>query len=285
MSKLVYQPVDDFFIEVSLINLNTLFNEQLFLVEIEEKEQNKIREFLENVKNSDIICFPEYSYNENLYDIYKSFSDENNVIIIGGSGLEPIDDKFYAYTPVFIPTKDILKVYKKHITIDERTLSKGKLIPYPNPTERDFRIVKNDFDFIFSIFICYDFLQENYNERTDIVFIPQYETSPKHFINTANSIVQGRDNFVFGVNNSDNTSLRSLGFANLNKSIMDSFIKFKIRKKEYKDNVGEHLLEHFTLIYDVTEERVLTFRLNLAKPVPKPYNFSRQNYEPNVMLI
>ena len=285
MSKLVYQPVDDFFIKVSLINLNTLYNELNFCVEVNEEVLSKIRGYLDNLKTSDIICFPEYSYSEELYDIYKCFSDENNVIIVGGSGLEAIDDKFYAYTPVFIPTKDMRKVYKKHITIKEKTLSRGKLIVYPNPIERDFRIERNDICFVFSVFICYDFLQENYNERTDVVFIPQFESSPKLFINTANLIVQGRENFVFGVNNSDNISLRSLGFANLNTTIMDSFIKFKIRKKEYKDNNGEHLLEHHTLIYDIIEERVLTFRLNLAKPVPKRYNFSYNNYEPNVMLM
>ena len=285
MSKLVYQPADDFFIGVSLINLNTLFNELTFRVEVNEEVLNKIRGFLDRIKNSDIVCFPEYSYSEDLYDIYKHFSDENNVIIIGGSGLEPISDEFYAYSPVFIPNKDVFKVYKKHITVDEKLLSKGKLIDYPNPTERDFRIVSNDSEFVFSVFICYDFLQENYNKRTDVVFIPQFESSPRHFINEANKIIQLRDNFVFGVNNSDNTSLRSLGFANLNKSIMNSFIKFKIRKKEYKCNAEEFLLEHYSLVYDVVEERVLTFRINLAKPIPKPYNHSAHNRAPSIMLI
>jgi len=284
MSKLVYQPRTDFFIEISVLNLNILLNPQTFEVNIDDDTRNKITTLLEESSNSNIICFPEFSYNESLFEIYKQFSDENNVIIIGGSGLEEVEGGFYAFCPVFIPNKELIKVYKRYLTIEERTYSRGQLLPYPNPTERHFRIEQNNDEYVFSIYICYDFLQDTYDSRSDIVFIPQFEKSPRHFINEANKIVQGFDNFVLGINNSDN-SMRSIGFANLNKSMIQAFSSMNIRRKHYKDQDDEFLNEHHTIIYDIIDEQRISFRLNLANPVPKPYNFSYSNYEPSVLVL
>lgn len=284
MSKLVYQPRQDFFVEISLFNLTSMLNEQTFEVEINNQIFEKIENFLNVSKSSNIICFPEYCYSNQLHDLYREFSNQNDVIIIGGSGIENNGDDYYAYCPVFIPNKDIIKVYKKVLTIPEIAFSKGRLKPYPNNTERHFNIEFNDAQFVFTIFICYDFLQENYETRTDIVFIPQFEPSPNHFINKANVVVQGHDNFVLGINNSKDT-FRSIGFANLNKSLIDAFYKQKIRKKDYKDCDGFLLNEHHTIIYDLKTEQKTSIRLNLANPVPKPYNFSYHNYEPSVLIV
>ena len=283
MSKLVYQPRTDFFVEVSIINLNSLLNDETFEVEISQNTIVKIESFLNNSLESNIICFPEYTYSESLNELYRNFSNQNNIIIIGGSGIEINGNNSFAYCPIFIPNKDLIKVYKKFITVDERALSGGRLIPYPNETERNFLIQYNDYEYVFSVFICYDFLQESYNNRSDIVFVPQFEKSPRHFINCATDIVQGFDNFVLGINNS-NDSMRSVGFGNLNSTLIHAFTKLKKRKKEYKDTDGNHLNEHFNLIYDLTEEQLLKIRINLANPVPKPYNFSYSQYEPTVLI-
>lgn len=284
MSKLVYQPRTDFFIEVGLINLESLLNETTFEVEVNAQTINKIQTHLGNSLDTNIICFPEYTYSDQLFDLYRNFSNQNNIIIIGGSGIETDGNNSYAYCPLFIPNKDLIKVYKKYLTVEERTFSKGKLIPFPNSTEREFCIEFNNYEYVFSVYICYDFLQEKYNQRSDIVFIPQFETSPRHFINSSPSIIQGFDNFVLGVNNSDGKSLRSLGFGNLNSTLINAFSKLKKRKKDYKDTDGTKLNEHYSLIYDLTEEQLLKLRLNLANPVPKQYNFSYTQYEPTILI-
>jgi hypothetical protein len=283
MSKLIYQPRQDFFVDVSLFNLNCMLNEEDFEVQISPEHIAKIEAFLQTSKNSNILCFPEYCYSQDLHDIYRQFSDENGVIIIGGSGIEESGADYHAFCPVFIPGKETIKVYKKVLTVPEIAFSKGRLKKYPNETERHFNIEFNDAEFVFTVYICYDFLQENYDTRTDIVFIPQYESSPNHFIHRGNTIVQGHDNFVLGINNSNDT-FRSFGFANLNKTLIDAFSKQKIRKKEYKDGDGLMMNEHHSIIYDLKDEQKISIRLNLANPVPKQYNFSFHNFEPSVLV-
>lgn len=284
MSKLVYQPRTDFFLEVGLINLETLLNDDTFIVEINEQTITKIQTHLQNSLDTHIICFPEYTYSDELHDLFRDFSNQNNIIIIGGSGIEFNGNNYYAYCPIFIPNKELIKVYKKYLTVEERTFSRGRLESYPNPTERNFRIELNEIEFVFSVYICYDFLQEKYNTRSDIVFIPQFESSPRHFINSSTDIVEGYDNFVLGINNSNNQTLRSLGFGNLNSTLIAAFSKSKKRKKEYKDTDGNYLNEHHTLIYDLVDEQLLKLRLNLANPVPKPYNFSYTQKEPTILI-
>jgi len=284
MSKLVYQPRKDVFIEVGIVNLESLLNDETFEVEINPQIVIKIQTHLNNSLDTNIICFPEYTYSDSLYELYRAFSDQNNIIIIGGSGIENNENNFYAYCPIFIPNKELIKVYKKYLTIEEKAFSGGRLISYPNATERDFLIEFNDVEFVFSVYICYDFLQENYNKRSDIVFIPQFEPSPRHFINMCTSIVQGFDNYVLGINNSNKKSLRSLGFGNLNSTLINAFSRQKKRKKEYLDADGATLNEHHTLIYDLIDEQLLKIRLNLANPVPKAYNFSYSQYEPTILI-
>lgn len=285
MSKLIYQPQNDFFIFVNLINFENSINLDTFKVEINDEKRNRIENYLNDSKNANIVCFPEFTYCDSLYDLYTNFSIENEVIIIGGSGLEEYQtDKYFAYCPIFFPNGEIAKVYKQFITVEEKTYSKGKLVGYPNPTQRDYKIITEELEYVISIFICYDFLQCEYKLRTDVVFIPQLEKSPQHFINRGNNIVQGFDNFVFGVNNFTGSS-RSIGFTNLNSSLISAFSSMKFRKQKYVDSEGEKLNEHHTIIYDVKEEKIIKLRLNLAKPVPKPYNFSYQNHEPNIMIL
>jgi hypothetical protein len=284
MNKLVYQPRTDFFIEVGLINLESLLNEATFEVEVTAQTINKIQTHLNNSLDTNIICFPEYTYSDQLFDLYRDFSNQYNIIIIGGSGIESYGNNYYAYCPIFIPNKELIKVYKKHVTVEERTYSRGRLISYPNETERDFLIDFNNYEYVFSVYICYDFLQENYSKRSDIVFVPQFETSPRLFINTSTNIIQGFDNFVLGINNSDGISLRSLGFGNLNPSLINAFSKMRKRKKYYKDEDQKELNEHFSLIYDLTDEQLLRLRLNLANPVPKHYNFSYTQHEPTILI-
>ncbi len=284
MNKLVYQPRTDFFIEVGLINLESLLNDATFKVEVTAQTINKIQTHLNNSLDTNIICFPEYTYSDQLFDLYRDFANQYNIIIIGGSGIESDGNNCFAYCPIFIPVKELIKVYKKHVTVEERTYSRGRLISYPNETERDFLIDFNNYEYVFSVYICYDFLQENYSKRSDIVFVPQFETSPRLFINTSTNIIQGFDNFVLGINNSDGTSLRSLGFGNLNPSLINAFSKMKKRKKNYKDADQKELNEHFSLIYDLTDEQLLRLRLNLANPVPKHYNFSYTQYEPTILI-
>ncbi|GGC85755.1 hypothetical protein GCM10011508_11280 [Flavobacterium lutivivi] len=285
MSKLVYQPESDFFVNVNLINFEKCIDEETFTINIGAEKLARIKQYLTNSLDCNIICFPEFSYNDSLFQMYKEYSDLNGVIVIAGSGIETVgNNQFYAYCPVFLPNEETVKVYKKFITVDEKAYSKGRLIEYPNSTQRNFKIITEDLEYVFSIYICYDFLQCDYKVRTDMVFIPQLEGSPRHFINKGNEVVQGYDNFVFGVNNCcDN--FRSLGFANLNSSIIKAFSKFKIRANSYSDANEDKLNEHHTIIYDISTEQALKFRLNLAKPVAKPYNFSYQNYEPNIIML
>jgi len=232
MSKLVYQPRTDFFIEVGLINLQSVLNEATFEVEVNAQTIKKIQEHLKNSLDTNIICFPEYTYSDELYDLFRNFSNQNKIIIIGGSGIENNGNISYAYCPIFIPNKDLIKVYKKYPTVEEKAFSKGRLIAFPDATERHFLIEFNNYEFVFSVYICYDFLQEKYSKRSDIVIIQQYEKSPRHFINSSTSIIQGFDNFVLGVNNSDGQTLRSLGFGNLNSTLINAFSKLKKRKKD-----------------------------------------------------
>mgnify|MGYP001166112262 CR=1 FL=1 len=55
-------------------------------------------------------------------------------------------------------------------------------------------------------------------------------------------------------------------------------------KKDYKEADGTKLNEHYSLIYDLTDEQLLKLRLNLANPVPKQYNFSYTQYEPTILI-
>ena len=273
MGKLVYQPPQDFFVQVSVCSVNTFLNLNPFSVNLNEANREKITAALHNSVGSNFILFPEYTYTEELQEQYQNYCNENNCIIIGGSGLESVGANFYAYAPVFIPNKELMKVYKRHITNDETIYSGGRIIPYPDEVLRQIRLEGEVNDILFSVFVCYDFLIENKTERDDIVFVPQYEQSPQQFIAEGDRISKGMRNFVLGANNS-NDNQQSLGFAILNGALITALANGNWRNVEYNDGQGEAMNYHNTIVYDTTGEKLLTFRLNLAKPFSLAFNYS-----------
>lgn len=273
MGKLIFQPPQDFFVQVSVCSVNTFLNLNPFSVNLTEANRQKITTALQHSIGSNFILFPEYTYTDELQVQYQNYCNDNNCIIIGGSGLESVGANFYAYAPVFIPNKELMKVYKRHITNDETIYSGGRIIPYPDEVQRQIRLEGEENDILFSVFVCYDFLIENKTEREDIVFVPQYEQSPQQFITEGDRISKGMRNFVLGANNS-NDDQQSLGFAILNGTLITALANGHWRNAEYNDGQGEPMNYHNTIIYDTTGEKLLTFRLNLAKPFSLAFNYS-----------
>ncbi|AOZ99519.1 hypothetical protein [Flavobacterium commune] len=227
--------------------------------------------------------FPEYTYSHDLEPIYRNYSNENSTVIIGGSGLETIGNEFYAYCPIFLPNQEIIKVYKKHITNDERILSQGQIIAFPNEVPREIRLIVGENEILFSVYVCYDFIIEAKNDRADIVFVPQYESSPQQFINEGDKVSKGMKNFVIGANNSNNNQ-RSLGFAILNSTMINGLSMQSYRNQNY-ENAGQKLDQHHTTIYDVLGERIMVFRLNIGRPYSLPFTFSLDDSEPVLIPI
>src|SRR4051812_22503309 len=118
MGKLVYQPPQDYFVQVSICSVNSFLSLHPFQISINEANLLKVQSVVQHSLESNFILFPEYTYTEVLQPIYQEHCDQNNCIIIGGSGLEAVDNNhFWAYCPVFLPnTPEPIKVYKKHIT-------------------------------------------------------------------------------------------------------------------------------------------------------------------------
>lgn len=279
MGKLVYQEPQDFFVQISVCSLNSFIVRNPFSVLINQVNRGKINSVLENSIGSNFILFPEYTYNTELQEIYQNYCNQNDCIIIGGSGLEPIGHSFYAYSPIFIPNQEVSKVYKKHITYDETVYSGGRIIGYPNEVQRQIRINGADNDIKFSVYICYDFLIENKLERDDIIFVPQYEHSPLQFMNEGDRISKGFKNFVIGANNANNNQ-RNLGFAILNSQLITALTAMGWRLGNYLDAEANRLDFHHTIFYDTKGELVLKFRINIGRPYSLPYTYNLGDNQP-----
>lgn len=279
MSKLVYQEPQDYFVQVSVCSLNSFLVLNPFAVNISATNRLKIDAVLNNSIGSKFILFPEYTYSDELQEIYQNYCNENGCIIIGGSGLEAIGNNFYAYSPVFLPNQETIKVYKKHITNDETVYSEGRIIAYPNDVQREISIsVDEDTSFTVSVYVCYDFLIEN-KKRTDVIFVPQYEQSPQQFINEGDRISKGMKNFVLGANNSNNNQ-RSLGFAILNSQLITALTARHWRPENYLDGQGNQMDFHHTTFYDTQGEKLLKFRINIGRPYSLPYTYNLADNQP-----
>jgi hypothetical protein len=284
MSKLVYQPPQDYLVEVSICSLNSFLNLDTFSIDISPERRNKIDTILNNSIGCQFLMFPEYTFSDELNILYQTFSNSNNCIIIAGSGLEQIGNNYYAYCPVFLPNQEIIKVYKKRITDDEKIFSSGRIVDFPNEVQRQIRVEIADYSISFSVYVCYDFIIENKNNRTDLIFVPQYESSPERFINESDKISRGYNNFVLGANNS-NENQRSLGFATINKTIITALSARNWRQNNYNDGEERPLNHHFSVFYDITGERQIKFRLNVGKPFSFPITFSLEGGEPLIIPI
>lgn len=285
MGKLPYQPQEDCLVQVSICSVNTFINPHPFSINLTEANRQKINSALQNSIGSNFILFPEYTYTDELQIQYQNFSNQNNCIIIGGSGLEAVNANFYAFAPVFLPNQELIKVYKRRITPIETVISGGKLIDYPDKVPRQIRVaVNDDTDVIVSVYVCYDFLVENKSDRDDIIFVPQYEPSPQQFISEGDKISKGWENFVFGANNSNNNQ-RSLGFASLNSQIINGLASRNWRAHAYSDEHGNQMNYHNTISYDIQGEKLLTFRINVGKPFSKASTFSFEGNQPILVPI
>ncbi|HLF52555.1 hypothetical protein [Flavobacterium sp.] len=281
MAKLVYEEPEDYLVRVSICSILSFLSINPFQINVDVE---KIQDILVNSTESNFIIFPEYTYSLVLEEIYQNFSNDNNCVIIGGSGLEQIGNKYYAYCPVFIPNSASIKVYKKYITAEETVLSAGKIIGYENDVQREIVLTIGDRDLSFSIYVCYDFLVENKDKRSDIIFVPQYEGSPEQFINEGDRISKGYRNFVIGCNNCNNNQ-RSIGFAILNSSLIDSLHLQHYRNSEYNDMNAKHLNQHHTIFYDINKERLISFDINIGRPYSLPFNYNLGNLKPVLIPI
>lgn len=273
MGKLLNQQQPDHYVQISVCSVDTFLNLHPFSIDLNAVNHEKINSALENAIGSNFILFPEYTYTDILQEQYQNYCNQHNCIIIGGSGLESIGANYYAYAPVFLPHKELIKVYKKNITADERLYSGGRIIPYPNAVQRQIRLEGNEVDIEFSVYVCYDFIVENKTERQDLVFVPQFEQSPQQFISEGDRISKGMRNFVLGANNSNNNQ-KSYGFAILNNAIITALNVGGWREANYLNAEGEKLNHHHTIIYDSLGEKLFTFQLNLATPYSLAFNYN-----------
>lgn len=281
MTKLVYQAHEDYFVKVTICSMQSFLNINPFQINV---DLEKIQSVLQNSTDSNFLIFPEYTYTDELEEVYQTFTNRNNCVIIGGSGLESVGNEFYAYCPVFIPNQPIMKVYKKHITNQETILSCGKIIGYKEDVQREIIFTNGDRDLTFSVYVCYDFLVENIKNRTDIIFIPQYEASPEQFINEADKLSKGFRNFVIGSNNCNNNQ-RSLGFAILNNSIIELLHLQQYRNEKYSDMNNEYLNCHHTIFYDIDDERIVSFNLNIGRPYSLAFNYNLSDLRPVLIPV
>lgn len=272
MTKLVYTQPVDYFVKVSVCSLTQCLDEHDFTITVDTV---KIETILNRIPNDTrFIVFPEYSYNDDLYQLYRNYSDQNNCIVIGGSGLqENADSSLYAFCPVFIPNTELIKVYKKHITVPETVISGGRLRNYTDDIQRLIVIDLNGFSITFSVYVCYDFIRESKDYRADIVFIPQFELSPDTYISHGDDTVKKHRNFVVGCNNANG---RSIGFAIINNSIINGLHIGSYRSPNYIDANQKFLMHHHTVIYDTMEEKIITMNLNLGCPFSLPFNIYNQ---------
>ena len=243
MGKLLNQQQPDYYVQISVCSLNSFLTLNPFSINLSEANREKINTSLAHSIGSNFLLFPEYTYTPDLQEQYQNYCNENNCIIIGGSGLESVGANYYAYAPVFIPNKELIKVYKRNITPEETIYSGGRILPYPEAVQRRILLEGNEIDILFSVFVCYDFIVENITERHDIVFVPQYEQSPQQFISEGDKISKGWRNFVLGANNS-NDNQRSLGFAILNNAIITALSANGLREAEYLNAAREKLNHH-----------------------------------------
>lgn len=280
MSRLVFQQPTNFVVEVSVCTLKPMISFNPVDVELTNVSEAKIDTILEECKQSKYILFPEYTYCEKLKDKYQNFSNNNNCVIIGGSGLEKIKSNFYAYCPVFVPNKDPIIIYKRNITNSETVLSGGRIIGYPGEIKREILIeYEDDLNVTIAIYVCYDFLLETVSKRNDILFIPQYENSHGQFISRGSEISKGYQNFVFGANN-QGENRRSFGFAVLNNDSIENLAYLKWRLPEYLNGEGDNTNHHHSVVYDQNKESLMRFDINLGVPYSMAFNYSNLGYAP-----
>ncbi len=288
MNKLpVFQPHSNFIVEVSVCSILPFFRLKPFGIVLTAEVESKIDTVLSNTTSSQFIVFPEYCYTEGLREKYQTHSDANNSVIIAGSGLEEIGNNYYAFCPIFVPNREPIKIYKKHITLNERMLSNGRILPYPDDVQREIPVEYQNRIVMISVYICYDFLVEAPQNRTDITFVPQFENEPGQFISRASELSKGDLNFVFGANcigaTDNGNNRRSLGFAVLNNAGVNNLSVLNWRNSNYQDANGNHLTHHMSVVYDQAEESIITFNANVGIPYSMQFNFRYQDVEPVVV--
>jgi len=287
----INQLYKDVFVKVAVCSLSSFFDIRSLTIVMNESNRKKIVSVLKQSLGVKFILFPEYTYASELEELYQNHSNQNNCIIIGGSGLESNGENFYAFAPVFIPNQPLLKVYKRNITPFEESFSGSKIIGYPREIQRVITVpVKKGLGVTISVYVCLDFMRENKpKERSHIIFVPQYERKPQSFIAKANDISREDKIFVLGANNSEH---RSIGFVpNSNSQVRDGLIQTEWRKKGYPPDEEVQNDEHNTISYDITGEKLITFYLNLRNPIAdqftstSPHGQTRLNFKPLKKLI
>ncbi|MBA7522304.1 hypothetical protein ES705_14422 [subsurface metagenome] len=293
MSRIAYKPPTPVPIKVAIITIN--FELRDFEIVLTDKYKNKLTKCfsLAKEKKPQFMILPEYSYDDELFDIYSEYSTENDCIIIGGSKLCKINtekSKCYAVCPVFLPGQPPIMVGKENPTDSEIQLSNDSITRYPFDNTRDFSYLLGEIEIRFSVFICNDFLKNYHNyfslqKRKDIFFVPQYEMKPNLFIHCAASLSTETETYVFGVNKSKNSVdqkmllLKSVGTGSLNSSTVNNLYSLGYRKSNYDDYFDK------SIIYDIDGPVLLVLDIDLGAPSPLPHTRSRLRSRPNVIPI
>jgi hypothetical protein len=285
----VFTPPEDYLVRISVCSMMSLIQLDPFRIELDDESFDKINRILEQSRTSDFLVFPEYMYSNQLENLFQQYCNETNCVIIGGSGLEPATDGYYAYCPIFLPNSLPSKVYKRYITTTETMYSGSTIVPYDNENQRSISITKGNKRISFSVYLCSDFIYYGERDaattdRNDIIFIPQYEPSPNQFIVIGDRISKGCSTFILGANNS-NDNQRSLGFATLNSDSINALRDRQFRRATYSDGDGNQMDYHHTIFYDFQNEMLFQFDINVGRPFALPFIFAHEQRQPVVVPI
>ncbi len=271
----VYIEPKDLYVTVGIVSIEIPLDAKNFEFNDVEKYVNKISGCLSHLKGVNFILFPEFSYSEKLEDIFRTFSDENNAIIIGGSGVDKSGEDWYCYSPVFIPgEKQFKKVYKKMITATETSLSADRIHDYPGEVTRDFTLIVDERQISFAVYVCNDFLLDlNRKDYASIYFVPQYERNAGIFRGDAYRVSTKDPSFVLGCN-IVSSGFRTIGTGSCNSTVINGLATHGFRDKEYQD-AGQVAYYNKAILYDVNNQCVLKFQLNLGDPRSTAHTFAQ----------
>ena len=279
MRKLIAPSQSNFYRQVAVCSVKTSLTDNPISV---SSDVVKITAALSHAIGSHFILFPEYTYSNNLQQLYQDYCNQHKCVIIGGSGLESVGTDYYAYAPVFMPNQEIIKVYKKNTTPREQMYG---VIDYPHDVIRGITIEETLGDFSFSVFVCNDFLVAPSAEHRDIsiVFVPQYEGSPQQFMYEGAKISKGMRNFVLGANTS-NDNQKSFGFGVLNSTVIKVLTDRGWRRDKYITSEHEELFYHPSIFYDSSGEKLFVFKVNINKPSMQ-FDFTLRRDGPAIIPI
>ncbi len=231
----VFLKPESFKVKIAVVSLSFEFDFEELHIIWNENVRDKFIKILNSLQEfkPDFVVFPEYMFHLELIDIFKNFSTDNNTVIIGGSVTEKFGNGYYAFSPIFFPYREYVKVYKKNITWDEIGNSCNKIKEYPDNVTRRFSYNIRNKPIEFAVYICCDFFRESLvdeNNRFHIYFVPQFEKNPSLFINQAYRHSTELWEYVIGSNVSI-SNYRSIGTSVLNSTIVDALVTHNFREK------------------------------------------------------